>query len=183
MVELKKLSASEYKSVYDSMYPALCLFTNKYVDNLDLAKDIVQDIFIKIWEDNIAFHNPQAIKSYLYTSVRNRSLDYLKSHKVKVTEKLVQDDFVDAEADPFFLQEVVISETATIIEAAINTLPKKCAQIIKLSIRGMSNTEIAEELELSLNTIKAQKKIAYKRLRPLLENSFVFISFIFDINN
>ncbi|MFC5682386.1 RNA polymerase sigma-70 factor [Flavobacterium sp. MAHUQ-51] len=181
MAELKKLTASEYKNIYDTMYSVLCLFANTYVNNLDLAKDIVQDVFIKIWEDNIEFHNQFTVKSYLYTSVRNRSLDYLKSHRVKVTESLVVDDFIDAESDPFFLQEVVIAETTNIIDNAINTLPKKCAQIIRLSVKGKSNAEIAEELGLSLNTIKAQKKIAYKRLKPLLEHSFVLIAFVFDI--
>ena len=180
MADLKTLSVTEYKSVYDSMYPAMCLFANKYLDDLDLSKDIVQEVFIKIWEEKIEFQNQYVIKSYLYTAVRNRSLDYLKSRQIKVTEALVQEDYIDADADPFFLQEVVIAETANQIENAINTLPKKCAQIIKLSINGMSNAEIAEELDLSLNTIKAQKKIAYKRLKPLLETAFVLIVHVFN---
>ena len=87
------------------------------------------------------------------------------------------------ETEPFFLREVVILETSSIIENAINTLPNKCAQIIKLSIKDFTNAQIAEELGISINTVKAQKKIAYKKLRPLLKDYFILIAFIFDTTN
>lgn len=173
----------EYKSVYDTMYTSLCLFSNKYVENLDVAKDIVQEVFIKIWEDKVEFQNQNNIKSYLYTSVKNRSINYLNNSRVKSTQSLQQEDFEDSDSDPFFVNEVIISETSILINSAIATLPKKCAQIIKLSILGMSNPEIAEELALSLNTIKAQKKIAYKKMKPYLKEFFVLIAFIFEIQS
>lgn len=181
MAETKTLSAKEYKSIYDTLYEALCLFANKYMDDIELAKDIVQDIFIKIWEEEIPFYNNTHVKSFLYTAVRNHSIDYLKKSQVKNTFFLLQqDDFEDAESDPFFLQEVTIAETANIINNAIDTLPFQCAKIIKLSIKGLSNQEIADELALSLNTIKAQKKIAYKRLKPILKDLFVLLAFYLE---
>ncbi|WP_163407105.1 RNA polymerase sigma-70 factor [Flavobacterium ajazii] len=183
MAEVKTLSIKEYKNIYETMYEVLCLFANKYVDNLDLSKDIVQDIFIKIWEEQTQFHGSAYVKSFLYTAVRNRSLDYLKSKQVKSTFLLSDKvDFADVEADPFFLQEVAIAETANIIDNAIDTLPAQCAKIMKLSIKGKSNQEIADDLNLSLNTVKVQKSIAYKKLKHLLGNYFVFIAFVFDIH-
>lgn len=180
---VQALSLKEYKSVFNTLYPSLCLFSNKYIDNIEASKDIVQEVFIKIWEDKIEFQNDNTIKSYLYTAVKNRSLDFLKSKHYKVTESIGETDFAQMETDPFFLREVMISETSLLIEKAVNTLPAKCAQIIKLSIKGLSNTEISEELGISLNTIKTQKKIAYKRLKPLLKDSFFIIAFIFEIRN
>jgi len=182
-MEIQTLTLKEYKSIYDTMYSSLCLFSNKYVESLDIAQDIVQEVFIKIWEDKIEFKNENSIKSYLYTAVKNRSLDYLKSNYFRSTQSLAKEDVADWQTDPFFLREVVISETSVIIEKAIDTLPKKCAQIIKLSIKGMNNAEIAEELGISLNTIKAQKKIAYKRMKPLLKDYFILIAFIFEIRS
>jgi len=182
-MEIQTLTLKEYKSIYDTMYSSLCLFSNKYVESLDIAQDIVQEVFIKIWEDKIEFKNENSIKSYLYTAVKNRSLDYLKSNYFRSTQSLAKEDVADWQTDPFFLREVVISEASVIIEKAIDTLPKKCAQIIKLSIKGMSNAEIAEELGISLNTIKAQKKIAYKRMKPLLKDYFILIAFIFEIRS
>lgn len=174
-----KLTLKEYKNVFNKQYSTLCLFSNKYVNNLDTSKDIVQELFIKIWEDKIEFQNEFAIKSYLYTAVKNKSIDYLKSKQFQSTQSIQLQDIEELEGEPFFLREVLISETSNIIEKSINTLPNKCAQIIKLSLQGLSNAEIADELGLSLNTIKTQKKIAYKRLKPLLKDSFFLIAFIF----
>lgn len=178
----QSLTLKEYKSVFNTLYPSLCLFSNKYIEDLDISKDIVQEIFIKIWEDKIEFQDDTKIRSYLYTSVKNRSLDYLKSRRYQL-EQSITEDISPSETDPFFLREVMISETSLLIEKAVNTLPYKCAQIIKLSIKGLSNTEISDELGISLNTIKTQKKIAYKRLKPMLKECFFLIAFIFEIRN
>jgi RNA polymerase sigma-70 factor (ECF subfamily) len=150
---------------------------------LEVSKDIVQEVFIKIWEDKIEFQNENTIKSYLYTAVKNKSLDYLKSKYVKTTEHFSNSDMEKLETEPFFLREVVILETSSIIENAINTLPNKCAQIIKLSIKDFTNAQIAEELGISVNTVKTQKKIGYKRLKPLLKDYFILIAFIFESTN
>tara|TARA_R110002049_G_scaffold33017_6_gene109020 strand:- start:5326 stop:5808 length:483 start_codon:yes stop_codon:yes gene_type:complete len=158
----------------------LCLFANKYVNDLEVSKDIVQDVFIKIWVDKIVFENKNSIKSYLYTSVKNKSLDYFKSKRYKTTDHFSTGEMEQLETQSFFLREVVVLETSSIIETAINTLPNRCAHIIRLSMKGLTNSDIAEELGISINTVKAQKKIAYKRLKPLLKNYFVLVAFIFD---
>lgn len=178
---MKTLILKEYKYIFDTMYTSLCLFANKYVENLEVSQDLVQDVFIRIWEERIAFKSDKAIKSYLYTAVKNQCLDYLKSAYVKTTQSLDAEDISKWETDSFFYREVVVSETNQILEKAIKTLPEKCAQIIKLSIKGMSNPEISEELGISLNTIKLQKKIAYKRLRPLLKDYFLLFAFIAEL--
>lgn len=178
---MKTLTLKEYKYIFDTMYSSLCLFANKYVENLEASQDLVQDVFIRIWEEKIVFQHDQAVKSYLYTAVKNQCLDYLKSVYVRTTQSLDEEDVFQWETDPFFHREVVISETNHILEKAITTLPEKCAQIIKLSIKGMSNPEISEELGISLNTIKLQKKIAYKRLRPLLKDYFLLFAFIAEL--
>lgn len=182
-MEAQFLTLKEYKSIFNTLYPSLCLFSNKYIEDLEISKDIVQEVFIKVWEDKVEFHGDATVRSYLYTAVKNRSLDYLKSKQYKTTQSIGKADIAEFDSDPFFLREVVISETSIIIEKAVNTLPAKCAQIIKLSIKGLTNAEISEELGVSLNTIKTQKKIAYKRLKPLLKDCFFIIAFVFEIRN
>ncbi len=164
-----KLTLKGYKSLFDKLYTSLCLFANKYVDNLEDSKDIAQDVFIKIWEDKITFKSENSIKSYMYTSVKNKSLDYLKSSRYKSTKNYSFDEMHKLETESFFLRETVIIETSTIIENAINTLPNKCAKIMRLNIKNLTNAEIAEELNISINTVKAQKRIAYKKLKPILK--------------
>ncbi|GAA3582350.1 RNA polymerase sigma-70 factor [Snuella lapsa] len=175
-----KLTLKEYEGLFNKLYTSLCLFSNKYVTDLEASKDIVQDVFVKVWEDKIEFKDDHAIKSYLYTSVKNKSLDYLKSKRYKSTDHFATNEMEKMEKRSFFLREVVIIETSTIIDKAINSLPRKCAQIIRLSIKEFTNIQIAEELGISINTVKTQKKIAYKKLKPLLKDYFILIAFIFD---
>jgi len=171
------LTLAEYKKLFTAFYPTLCYFANKYTNNVEVSKDIAQDIFIKIWEDKIQFDSPDKVKSFLYTSVRNKSLDYLKSGQNRFIDKNETPD-VEIATETHFLREVMIAETTLIIENAISSLPKKCAQIIKLSIQEHTNDQIAEELSLSVNTIKAQKRIAYNKLRSLLKDVFSIIFFV-----
>lgn len=175
-----KLTLKEYQSLFNKLYEPLCLFANSYLSNLELSKDIVQDLFVKIWEDKIEFKTNTGLKSYLYTSIKNRSLDHLKSKRYKSTIKLSSIKIETLETESHFLREVMVVETSQVIDKAINTLPNKCAQIIRLSVKKLTNSQIANELGISINTVKAQKKIAYKRLKPLLKDYFVLISFIFD---
>lgn len=173
------LSYREYENLFKGQYQSLCLFANKYLVNLDTAKDIVQEVFIKVWENKISFHRESNVKSYLYTSVRNKCLDYLKSKDHHITSDITEDILKNMEGETFFSREVLISETSLLLEEAINTLPNKCANIIRLAINDLSNAEVAKELNISIHTVKAQKQIAYKRLRPLLKDYFIIIAFIF----
>lgn len=172
------LTLKEFKQIYDKLYANLCLFSNEYVNDLDLSKDIVQDVFIRVWEKRIPYDNEHTIKAFLYTSVKNKSLDYLKSKRVKTTATLSDKESNIADNDSIFLKEIVISEISTHIDKAIDTLPKKCALIVRLSISEYTNVEIAEKLNISINTVKTQKKIAYERLRPLLKSYHLLLLFI-----
>ncbi len=172
------MTIKEYKSLFDELYESMCLLSNKYLEDLDVAKDVVQDVFVKIWEDKIEFQNINNTKAYLYTSVKNKSLDYLKSKRYKSTDFLSPRKLEKMETESFFFREVVVIEASSIVEKAINELPDKCADIIRLSLKEFTNLEIAEELGLSINTVKTQKKIAYKKLRPLLEEYYFLLFFV-----
>lgn len=174
-----QLSLEEYRKLFQKQYKLLCLFANGYIGDIENSKDVVQNVFIKIWEDNVEFKSESSIKSYLYTSVKNKSLDYLKSKYYRSIDNISSIKMEELESNSFFMREVVILETSDIIEKAINTLPIKCAQIIRLSAKSLSNCEIASILDISINTVKSQKKIAYSRLRPMLKEHFMLILFIF----
>lgn len=175
-----ELTPEAYKAFFDALYSPLCLFANKYLNNLEASKDIVQDVFVKVWEENIRFQNEHTIKSFLYTSVRNRSLNLLKSKPQQLFETYSLPEFELLESDSFFFREVFVAETGAILDKAVSTLPYKCAQIIKLSLKDYSNAEIAEELAISINTVKTQKKIAYQKLRPLLKESLLFVLYLMN---
>lgn len=168
--KLHPMSIEGYKSLFDTLYSPLCLFANKYVNNMDTAEDIVQEIFIKIWEQKIQYINFYAIKSYLYKSVRSRCLDYLKSKYHRNVIQTPDIDFEQIVTEEFFLTQLTIIDTYSQLETAIKQLPKKCKKIIRLSLKEYTIQEIADELSISKNTVKSQKRIAYEKLRHSLNS-------------
>lgn len=155
------------------------MFANKYLNDIENSKDIVQEVFLNIWKKKIEFDNKKAVKAYMYSAVKNKSLDYLKSNYSKKKSNITIDDLKRMENDTFFYREVIVSEASEIIDAAIKTLPIKCGNIIKLSTKGFSNPQIAEKLSISINTVKTQKRIAYTKLRILLGKGIFLISLLF----
>ena len=96
------LTLKEYKNLFDKLYATLCIFSNKYLNNIEASKDVVQDVFIKIWENKVEFKDENTIKSYLYTAVKNKSLDHLKSKRYKSTERFSPEEMEKLETEPFF---------------------------------------------------------------------------------
>ncbi|MGJ8550710.1 RNA polymerase sigma-70 factor [Winogradskyella wichelsiae] len=156
------------KSLFETLYPSLCLFANTYLNDMDKAKDVVQEVFIKIWERDTPYPNFYAIKALLYKAVKNRCLDYLKS---KYHRRMVQSPDIDFDhmlSDDFFYTQLILTDTYAQLETAIKQLPKKSEAVIRLTLNAYTNKEIAEELSISKNTVKSQKRIAYKKLRHAL---------------
>ncbi len=174
----KRFSEVLYKELYNTLYTSLCVFSNRYLNNLEKSKDIVQEVFIRLWKHHILLEDKEAIRAYLYVSVRNRSLDYLKSKEYKIKNNLSISDLNILDSDAYFEKEVLIEEVARLVDEAIKTLPKRCKEVVEMSMRGYQNQQISEELNISINTVKSQKKIAYHKLRPLLKNYHLYVLLI-----
>ncbi|MEP5338382.1 MAG: RNA polymerase sigma-70 factor [Algibacter sp.] len=173
-----QLTLKSYKQLFESLYPQLCVFAYKYLNDFDTSKDFVQDVFIKVWEDKITFENDNHATGFFYKAVKNKCLDYLKSKEYKVTERYELAKLETYETEAFFMSEAVVIETTVVIENALNTLPNKAAQVIRLSIKDYTNNEIAKQLSISVNTVKDHKKVAYRKLRGLLIFLRNFLGFL-----
>ncbi|WP_086477588.1 MULTISPECIES: RNA polymerase sigma-70 factor [Arenibacter] len=169
------ITPKEYRELYDSLYIPLCLFAHKYLENIEDSQDVVQDVFLKIWQKELLVKDKASAKPYLYSAVRNKCLDFLKSSYSQKREKHISVDHKQLEEESFFAREFVLVETSEIIERALNSLPTKHKNVIRFGMRGMTNQQIADRLNLSVNTIKSQKKVAYRQLRLLLEKDLLLI--------
>ena len=126
----------------------------------------MQEAFVAFWERRKDFDHPAAVRSFLYTSVRNKCLNHLKHEAVK---RKHEDALIyELESDQHFSGRVIEEETFNILLEEIRGLPKAAAEIMILALNGLKNPEIAEELGVSVNTVKTQKKIAYARLKDKL---------------
>jgi RNA polymerase sigma-70 factor (ECF subfamily) len=175
----KPLSLSddkEFQKLFDGFYVPLCVFAHKYVDDVELSADIVQDCFLKLWQIRKDFFYLHQVKSFLYTSVRNRCLNEIEHLKVvnEFTQKILKE-----KEEGFFHDHVVEEETYRILTDGINQLPKQMKSIMMLALEGLSNGEIAGELNVSIETVRSLKKIAYKRLRSILKEYYDVLFFMF----
>ena len=160
------LTLKEFEQVFNRLYRPLCIFSKQYVEDLKQAQDIVQDVFVKVYEDKISFKDKNKVDSYFYTSVRNKSLNHLKSKYANTFKATLEE--LESLQDDYIVNETVILDTSAIIQNAINGLPEKAAQVIKMSICDYSNKDIADELKISVSTVKGHKQNVYKKFRELL---------------
>lgn len=138
------------------------------VKQSDLAKDLVQDVFVKLWQQKDTLQIRSSLSSYLKRSVINACIDYQRSAYARRTSmKEVSDDQMPA---PFSSDTPTLArETQTSIDQAINKLPERCRLVFTLSRHaGLTYKQIAEELDISPKTVENQMSRALKMLRESL---------------
>ncbi|MDR0371291.1 MAG: RNA polymerase sigma-70 factor [Prevotellaceae bacterium] len=165
----------EFRNVFDNFYIPLCIFANRYVEDESMADDIVQDCFIKLWQMRREFTFLHQIKSFLYTSIRNRCLNELE-HLNVVNQ--YQETLREKATEEFFRDHLIEEETYRMLMKAIDELPKQMRAIMLLAFEGMSNAAIAEELNVSTENVRSLKKIAYRKLRDALKE-YYYLIFLF----
>lgn len=173
--QVKDGDKSALEFIYKKYYTGLYYHAKKIVGNGNIAKDIVQDSFLKIWESKASITINTSLSSYLYKLVYNNSLNYLKH--MKVVEKHLDYHKEQIEIATRYSsvstehgQSILIAkEFAQQIDDAIENLPEKCRAIFKLSrFENLKNKEIAKQLNISVNTVQTQISIALKNLRKAL---------------
>ena len=164
------------KEVFDShfrlYYQALCYFAYHYLKEQEGAEDIVQEVFIKLLDGTECFDNEEHLKHFLYKAVRNSCLNHIKLMGIRsgILEG-IQKNAPDDENN--FFENVVRAEIYQEIMQAIQELPTECGRVFKLAyVDGFNNDEIATQLSISVNTVKAQKNKAKIQLREKLKGLY-----------
>ncbi len=159
------MTQKELHTFFTSYYQELCRFANYIVNCSDTADDLVQKSFIKLWEKRDLVQVHKDIKSYLYKSVKNASLNYLKHLE---TRKSYEKEFTELSQmnDSSGIDEIQFRKK---LEIAIALLPERCRTAYCLKyIEGLSYKEIADYLEISSNTVDNHIQKALKLLKESL---------------
>jgi RNA polymerase sigma-70 factor (ECF subfamily) len=170
------------KYFFDTYYDDLCNFVNSYLRDESLAEDIVQSIFIYMWDKRDSIPYPGSMKSYLYMASKNKSLNHLRNikNKNRILEKLsFEPKLVSDNNTDYFLE---FEELKTIISQAIDILPNQCKIIYQLSREdGLTHKEIAQKLDISTKTVENQMTIAIHKIKDFIQpyQDQIFILFIF----
>ena len=176
---LKQIAAGDqaaFRQVFTHFYKRLNQFALSIVKTRESAEEIVEDVFVRIWQQRETLPSIQNLRVYLYTATKNSSLNYLsRQAKASITEPFdhIHVGLGDSSLTPE--QILITAEIQQKIRAAVEALPPRCKMIFKLVREdGLRYKEIAEILNISVNTIDVQMAIAVKRISMAIESEFDF---------
>ncbi len=152
-----------FTEFYLDNFKKLILVSEKYVKSIPVAEEIVQNIFLKIWEDKELLLNIDSIKAYLYRSTTNASINHLnreknlEKHHLKIADSLSTEKIDDLDEE---------NEMIILLYKEIELLPEKCREVFKLIyLEGRKTDEIALQLGLSVQTVRNHKTRAVEILK------------------
>jgi RNA polymerase sigma-70 factor, ECF subfamily len=176
--QIKNGDENALEKVYKASYRSVVYYATEITGQSQLAEEVVQDVFLKIWQSRSELSVKGSFKAYLFQSVHNHSLNALRQQKTRKesvnlvapekTWKFISDNYkvVDNLIDKIFSDE-----TEVLIEQAIKELPDQCSKVFLLSrFESMNNEEIAVKLGLSENTVKTHIYRALQKIALALKN-------------
>ncbi len=175
--------AQAYKQLFVIFQPSLLQFATSMLGSLEVAEEIVSDVFIKIWEKRQQLDKVENLQYYLFTAVKNRALNYLNDKKKNFTTN-IDNSPVELKSiyhDPE--QKMISAETINEIQRTINQLPPRCQLIFKLIKEdGLKYKEVAELLHISIKTVENQMTLALKKIITVFKSRNKSLAEIFSKN-
>ena len=151
--------------LFRSHFTGLCFFAQKYVKDIDTAKEIVQDAFLSLWEKRDTIDMDRQVKSYLTMIIHNKCTNYLRDNRKFDTNILQIENLLDV-PEYESTDSLVTGELKVSIESAINELPEKCREIFVMNrYENLKYQEIADKLQISVKTVETQMSKALQHMR------------------
>ena len=164
-----------FRQLFDQYAEKLTRFAFAIVKNKEAATEVVDEIFVKIWKQRVNFPSIEHLRTYLYTATKNASLNYLSR---KANEQITEPfDFINIELqeEQYPDQQMITTEILKKIHDAVNELPPRCKMIFKLVREdGLKYKEVADILNITVNTVDAQMVIAVKKISGKVRGHFDF---------
>lgn len=156
--------------IFKEYYGSLCYFASQFLKNEEAIEDLVQDVFIALLEKKMFFQSEVHLKNFLYLSIRNACLNYIRSSHSK--DRYIASLAYEEQTEDFE-ESIILTEVHRELAAAVENLPEECRRVFHLCyFQGLDNESAAKELGLSINTVKAQKARGKKILKENLKDIF-----------
>lgn len=172
------LDKTTFERLFREEFKGLVVFAIQYVKDYEAAREIVQEAFVNMWSRREQIDPSKAVKSYLVTSVKNRSLNYLRDNKKFDSNLLILEDLYPL---PVYQQSdhLVESELKEQITLAIKELPEKCREVFLLNRdEHLKYQEIADQLQISVKTVETQMSKALQHMRKKLRDYLIVLCLI-----
>lgn len=171
---LTKGDEQAFTQLYKLFEAKIYRYVVSSVKSPELSDDIVQEVFVKVWESRKSLNPEQSFQSFLFTIARNQILNFFR--KLKTDEALRQQVFSFAQRQANYTEEIInFNETEDLIQIALDKLPPRQRQIFELcKVKGLSHQEVAEQLDISEGTVNVQLVKSIKFLRKFLSPNASF---------
>jgi len=168
--QIRKGDYKAFKALFENYYTILCNFSLRYVDEHVQADDIVQEVFIRIWENRKRLVITGSVKSYLFAAVKNQSLNRLKAESVRLEHTRYFSGRQNKLVDPL---EIEHEEFRDYLFQCIEKLPPRCKEVfLESRFNGSKQEMIADSLNITLKTVKAQIGKALKLLKTCIQTYY-----------
>jgi len=169
-----------FKIVFDTFYPRLLRFAKEYVGDLFEAENILQDVFLRLWEKRASMPTDINLQAYLLTMVKNQCMDFLRHRRLVQQLTVDWESLQEREASfnyyaisRFDPEEMDVEALEQLVENAINELPEQCRKAFELSrYDGLKYKDIADKMGVSVKTVETHISHALKILRVTLKDLF-----------
>lgn len=173
--ELSAKNQSVFDELYKRHYKRLFILSFKYVKDTSIAEEVVHDVFMKLWNRGGYIKITHSLNSYLSKAIINTSINMLKREKLQTINltKYENDQicFLEEDEDGEILEKKLL-----MIESAINQLPTQCKKVLILSkFQKLKQQDIANELKISIKTVKNHLTYAYKKIKENINDTLLLI--------
>ncbi len=166
---IRKGDEYTFRYLFKTYYQSMVNISYRYVLDKQIAENITEDVFVKIWTNRKVWNVKDSIKNYLFQSVRNGSLNYLKHIKIEqIYTRAIKDNYGKVRT-PY--EDLVLKEFTEEIQQAIKELPKRAGKVFQMHrYDNLKYSEIAEILNISIGTVETHMVRALKFLRNRLSH-------------
>lgn len=176
--KIQQKNLDVFESYYKEHYKAFFLASYNYVKTTEVAQEIVNDVFLKIWEDAEKITIESSLKAYIYRAIINRSINALNKQK---RESQNQRELEQTHQEAYELREIEVNELKVQLYKAIDALPDQCKKVFVMSrMDGLKQQDIADKLGISIKTVKNHITHALKQLRKSTGYNIILL-FLFYI--
>lgn len=161
-----------FEKIFRTYYKQLTGYAYTFVRCGEHAEDIVQTVFLRIWSNKETWDPPGKVKPYLFAAVKNEALNEIRHKKIQNdSEEKLLELFTELKSNSYHEKDTDLEELRETIQKEIDRLPLRCKEIFLLNrTSGLTYTEIADYLDISINTVNTQMGRALKMLRKNLSD-------------
>jgi len=186
MAGIKINDHADFSGIYSIYFPKMVRFAREYVISHEEAQCIVQDLFLYLWEQRDTLGAISNLNAFLFTLTKNRCIDFYRQqsrmNKLKESLDALQERELSLKMEAlkqFDENMFSTQEIEEILNNAVNSLPEKCREVFILSrMEGLKHEEIAQQLNISVNTVQNHISTAIRKLKTELKDYLPLLIFI-----